>query len=47
MTIALAVSPTQSGTSDEEGAPIELTNSALLRFTPSNEDTEQAGLPCT
>lgn len=47
VTIALAVSPTQSGTSDEEGAPIELTNSALLRFTPSNEDTEQAGLPCT
>lgn len=47
VTIALAVAPTQSGTSDEEGAPIELTNSALLRFTPSNEDTEQAGLPCT
>jgi prepilin-type N-terminal cleavage/methylation domain-containing protein len=47
VTIALAVSPTKSATSDEEGAPIELTNSALLRFSPSNEDTEQAGLPCT
>ena len=47
VTISLAVAPTKSGTSDEEGAPIELTNSALLRFSPSNEDTEQAGLPCT
>ena len=47
VTIALAVSPTKSATSGEEGAPIELTNSALLRFSPSNEDTEQAGLPCT
>lgn len=47
VTISVAIAPTQSGTSDEEGAPIELTNSALVRFSPSNEDTEQAGLPCT
>lgn len=47
VTISIAVSPTKSGTSGEVGAPIELTNSALVRFSPSNEDTEQAGLPCT
>jgi len=47
VTISLAVSPAKSATSDEAGAPIELTNSALVRFSPSNEDTEQAGLPCT
>jgi hypothetical protein len=47
VTMAIAVRPTRSATSEEEGAPIELVDSALMRFSPSNEDTEQAGLPCT
>ncbi len=45
--ISLAVSPSGSATSGEDGAPVELTNSALVRFSPSNEDTDQAGLPCS
>lgn len=45
--VAFEVSPAQSQTSDEDGAPVQLTDSALLRFSPSNEDTSQAGLPCT
>ena len=45
--VNLAVTPAASATSSERGAPVELTDSALLRFTPSNEDTSQAGLPCT
>ena len=45
--LSLAVSPAASGSSSEAGAPIELTNSVLVRFSPSNEDTTQAGLPCT
>ncbi len=45
--MSLTVSPATSATSAEAGTPIELTNSALVRFSPSNEDTEQAGLPCT
>lgn len=45
--VAFAVRPSQSATSDEEHAPVVLSNSALLRFSPSNEDTSNAGLPCT
>jgi hypothetical protein len=45
--VSLAVSPSDSATSDEVGTPVELTNSALVRFSPSNEDTDQAGLPCS
>lgn len=45
--VAFQVSPATSATSTEVGAPVQLTNSALLRFSPSNEDTSQAGLPCT
>lgn len=45
--ISMAVSPAPSGTSSEVGAPVELVNSALVRFSPSNEDTSKAGLPCT
>lgn len=45
--VAFAVRPAQSQTSDEEGAPVVLSSSALLRFSPSNEDTTKAGLPCT
>lgn len=43
----LAVSPAKSATSSETGAPVNIQESALLRFTPANEDTAQAGLPCT
>jgi hypothetical protein len=45
--VSFEVAPAQSQTSDEAGAPVQLTDSALLRFSPSNEDTDQAGLPCT
>ncbi len=45
--VAFAVRPSQSQTSDEGGAPVVLSSSALLRFSPSNEDTSKAGLPCT
>lgn len=45
--ISLAVWPSDSATSDEDGAPVEITNSVLVRFSPSNEDTDQAGLPCS
>ncbi|MFN8112343.1 MAG: hypothetical protein U0R51_04000 [Solirubrobacterales bacterium] len=43
----LAVTPRTSATSSEAGAPVNIQESALLRFTPANEDTAQAGLPCT
>jgi Tfp pilus assembly protein PilW len=45
--VSFQVSPAASATSTETGTPVQLTNSALLRFSPSNEDTAQAGLPCT
>jgi hypothetical protein len=45
--VAFAVRPSQSQTSDEDAAPVVLSSSALLRFSPSNEDTSKAGLPCT
>jgi hypothetical protein len=45
--VAIAVSPSRSATSEEEGAPVELADSAFVRFSPSNEDTEEAGLPCS
>jgi hypothetical protein len=45
--ISMAVAPATSATSSEAGAPVELVDSALMRFSPSNEDTSQAGLPCT
>lgn len=43
----LAVYPANSATSSETGAPVNISESSLLRFSPSNEDTQQAGLPCT
>lgn len=45
--VSFQVSPSQSQTSEEAGAPVQLNDSALMRFSPSNEDTSQAGLPCT
>lgn len=45
--VAISVSPSKSGTSGEEGAPVQLSDSAFVRFSPSNEDTEEAGLPCS
>lgn len=45
--VNLAVKPSASATSGEAGAPIDISNSVLMRFTPSSEDTSQAGLPCT
>jgi len=45
--VSFEVSPSKSQTSEEDGAPVQLTDSALMRFSPSNEDTSQAGLPCT
>ncbi len=47
VTMSLSVSPANSGTSSESGAPVQITNNAFMRFSPSNEDTTQAGLPCT
>lgn len=37
---------TNPGASSSQ-SPISLTESVLLRFSPSNEDTNKAGLPCT
>ncbi len=45
--VSMAVSPSKSATSSETGAPVELVDAAFMRFSPSNEDTSQAGLPCT
>lgn len=45
--VAFALRPKQSRTSDEQGAPVVLAGSALLRFSPSNEDTAKVGMPCT
>lgn len=45
--VAFALRPSQSQTSDEDGAPVVLSSSALLRFSPSNEDTSKVGMPCT
>ena len=45
--VAFAVRPSQSQTSDEDHAPVVLSSTAILRFSPSNEDTNKAGMPCT
>jgi len=45
--VNLAVYPQTSGSSDEPGAPIELTDSAILRFTPTVEENTDPNVPCT
>ena len=47
VTVAFSASPGADAEAIDEDASIELVDSVLVRFSPSNEDTNKAGLPCT
>jgi hypothetical protein len=47
VTVAFRVSLSQGADAIDDGSASDYTGSALLRFSPSNEDTNKAGLPCT
>lgn len=46
VTVAFAVSPASTAVTPDPDAAQELTDSAILRFTPPSEDTTEANLPC-
>jgi prepilin-type N-terminal cleavage/methylation domain-containing protein len=47
VTVAFKVSSTSNADAIDSQSGASLTESVLLRFSPSNEDTNKAGLPCT
>lgn len=47
VTVAFETGLSQGATKIDENNAVALSESALLRFSPSNEDTNKAGLPCT
>lgn len=47
VTVAFEASPGANAEAIDANAAVTLVDTALLRFSPSNEDTNKAGLPCT
>ncbi len=47
VTVAFATGLSPGATNIDADNEVALTESVLLRFSPSNEDTNKAGLPCT